>query len=138
MSDLRDSAVLAGAMQGVETVVHAAALMRSKDPTDFDAVNVQGTRSLLDVAQAARVPRFIYVSSLEATLPVLTAYARSKRDADRVVMESRSNTVILRPTVLYGPGDKESLGTLFRIVKKFLFAPRSLDVGLRSVYPSTS
>jgi len=65
--DLRDPAAIARAVQGVEVVLHQAALNsipRSiKEPGPTNAVNVGGTLALLEAARAAGVRRLVYASS---------------------------------------------------------------------------
>ncbi len=65
--DLRDPAAVAGAVQGVEVVLHQAALNSNprsiKEPEATNAVNVGGTLCLLEAARAAKVRRVVYASS---------------------------------------------------------------------------
>jgi nucleoside-diphosphate-sugar epimerase len=65
--DLRDPAAVAQAVQGVEVVLHQAALNSNprsiKEPEATNAVNVGGTLCLLQAARAAAVRRVVYASS---------------------------------------------------------------------------
>ncbi len=65
--DLRDPAAVARAVQGVEVVLHQAALNSNprsiKEPGPTNAVNVGGTLGLLEAARVARVRRMVYASS---------------------------------------------------------------------------
>ena len=98
-------------------VLHLAAeIAAQKDAERIREVNVEGTRSLVDAAQAAGVKRFVFASSVvtgdahgrllreEDPLPVETAYGRSKREGERLVRESGMETVIVRPAHVYGAG----------------------------------
>jgi 2-alkyl-3-oxoalkanoate reductase len=59
-----DPAAVARALDGVDAVVHLAAKVSlAGDPAEFDAVNVEGTRTVLDAAERAGVRRFVQVSS---------------------------------------------------------------------------
>jgi len=67
VGSLEDTEALAGAIEGVTGVLHLGAFM-SWVPGDRDrmfAVNVEGTRRLLDAAAAAGVRRFVFASSGE-------------------------------------------------------------------------
>ena len=68
--DIRDPAVVAEAMKGVEVVFHEAALgsvPRSiSSPVESDAVNVHGTVNVLDGARRAGVRRFVFAASSSA------------------------------------------------------------------------
>src|SRR5689334_14293917 len=63
--DLSDAASLPAALDGVEVVFHAAAKVGDWGPVDgYRAVNVGGTRNLLDACAGRNLQRFIHFSSL--------------------------------------------------------------------------
>ena len=123
---VEDRASLDEAVRGVDAVVHAAGLVKARTAAEFTAINVDGTRNLLDAVENAgtSVRRFVLVSSLTAVGPSLdgkpvhpdarrpvTNYGRSKAQAEQVVREARErlSVVILRPPMIYGPRDRETL-----------------------------
>ena len=64
LGSVTDPEVVARAVAGADAVVHLAAKVSlAGDPADFERVNVGGTRTLLDAAQAAGVQRVVHVSS---------------------------------------------------------------------------
>ncbi len=104
----------------VEAVVHCAALVGDwGDDAEYQHTNVRGTQRVLDTFRD--VERFIHVSSASVYsfspgvtnlsenamtgAGLLTAYARSKADAEALVMTRRPDAVVLRPHIVYGPGD---------------------------------
>lgn len=124
-SELSDENALRSALAGIDIVIHAAGMV---DPharkEEIFAVNVQGTKSLIAAAEAAKIKHFIHVSSLSVItqgdlhganedLPLVycgEAYADSKVDAEKAVSEffGKSNMMvsILRPGFIYGPMEK--------------------------------
>ncbi len=106
----------AGALEGCDAVVHLAALTGKAAPRDLDETNVEGTRRLLAAARAARVPRFLHISTIAAAYPEMQhyPYARSKARAELLVRDSGLDWLVLRPTVVFGPGSPvgESLAKL--------------------------
>jgi uncharacterized protein YbjT (DUF2867 family) len=62
------------------------------------------------------VSRFVFVSSLSAREPDLSAYGASKARAEALVRESRLDWTIVRPPGVYGPGDRDYL-ELFKAAK---------------------
>ena len=96
-------------MRDAAWVVHCAGAVRGASRRAFDAVNVDGTAALLDaMAAAAPKARLLHVSTLAAAQPQLSDYAASKRSAELLVTtRGQSGDLILRPTAVYGPGDKE-------------------------------
>ncbi|MCB7137277.1 NAD-dependent epimerase/dehydratase family protein [Cellulosimicrobium marinum] len=64
LGSVTDPAAVARAVEGVDAVVHLAAKVSlAGEPAEFHAVNVDGTRALLDAAERAGVERFVQVSS---------------------------------------------------------------------------
>src|SRR5262249_52956903 len=80
--DLRDRASLDRACQGVTTVITTANTARRGGADTIDAVDLNGTRSLIDAAAAAGVQHFIYTSvmgvSADSPVPFLAAKARNE------------------------------------------------------------
>lgn len=122
------------ALRGQHVVIHLAAAQHEADMPEswFHAVNVEGTRRVLDLAVDAGVRRFVYGSSigvygaagdgeLDETSPLAPAnpYGRSKAAAERVVQafRERIETVIVRISETYGPGDLRLL-KLFRAIER--------------------
>ena len=71
LGDLRDRKALGIALQGVEAVIHTAALVKMwvRDRRDFWRVNVEGLQNLLQAAGQAGVKRVVYTSSFIALGP---------------------------------------------------------------------
>ena len=106
---LSDTRALAQLMEGVEAVIHVAGLTTSHDPADMEAANVEGTLNVIEAAVAAGVPRLVFVSSLSAREPELSAYGASKARAEKLVMASGLDWTIIRPPTVYGPRDSDLL-----------------------------
>ena len=112
---LADARALGALVEGADAVVHLAGLIRAPSRADFMAANRDGT-TMLAAAWRDRAPgaRFVLVSSLAAREPGLSSYAASKAAGEAALAAAgHGDTVILRPTVIYGPGDRATLG-LFR------------------------
>lgn len=104
---LGDAAALGRLVEGAEAVLHIAGLTNTPDPADFTVANVSGTASLLDAAKRAGVKRFVFVSSLSAREPALSAYGASKAQAEELVSGSGLDWTIVRPPAVYGPRDRD-------------------------------
>ena len=113
---LSDEASLADLCKGSDAVIHIAALTNTPDPTDFEAANVTGTQAMIAGAKRANIKRFVFVSSLSAREPKLSAYGASKAKAERLVEASGLDWTIVRPPAVYGPRDKDMF-ELFRSAK---------------------
>jgi len=120
--DLRDKERLFEATKNVDIVIHLAAVIKSLNSQDFTDVNVKGTRNLTEACLKNKVKEIIYVSSLDACLTRTNFYGESKALAERVIVESSINYVILRPAFVYGK-ESEDIVTLKRLVQRLPFIP---------------
>ena len=121
--DLHDTAALVRAAEGQDLAFHVAALTAALSEADFRRANAEGTANVLDAAAKAGVSRLVHVSSLAAAGPTVpgrplrgdepprpvTAYGRSKLEAEAIIRESAVPWTIVRPPMVYGPGDREFL-----------------------------
>jgi nucleoside-diphosphate-sugar epimerase len=134
--DLHATRALAEAAEGQDLVFHVAGATSALDEAGFHRANVEGTRHVVDAATAARVGRLVHVSSLAAAGPSepgrplrgdepprpVTAYGRSKLAAEEAVRAGRVEWAIVRPPMVYGPGDREFLRA-FRAAHRFGVSP---------------
>mgnify|MGYP000123679717 CR=1 FL=1 len=102
---LSGAASLASLVQGANAVLHVAALTTAPDASGFTACNVTGTANVLAAAKAAKVKRFVFVSSLSAREPSLSLYGASKAEAEKLVAASGLDWTVVRPPGVYGPRD---------------------------------
>ncbi|MFM7379261.1 MAG: NAD-dependent epimerase/dehydratase family protein [Erythrobacter sp.] len=114
--DLDDTAALAALVQGADAVVHVAGLTNTPDPHAFEIANVTGTANVLAAMTEAGVRRLVFVSSLSARMPELSAYGASKAKAEALVEASRLDWTTVRPPGVYGPRDVDYL-EMFRTAK---------------------
>jgi len=105
--DLAHRDALRTLVAGVEAVLHIAGVVNAPDPTGFHLGNVTGTEALVEAACAEGVRRLVFVSSLAAREPGLSAYGKSKKHAEEVVQTSGLDWTIVRPPAIYGPRDRE-------------------------------
>jgi nucleoside-diphosphate-sugar epimerase len=93
-------------------VVHCAGAIRGRSAAQFNQVNVEGMARLVQAARELHpLPRFLLMSSLAAREPQLSHYAASKRAGEDVLRTTAGGMrwTALRPPVVYGPGDRETL-----------------------------
>ncbi len=100
---------LATLLEGADAVIHVAGVTNTPTREGFIAGNIDGTAAMIAAAQAAKVQRFIHVSSLSAREPTLSNYGWSKAEAEKRVLDSSLGWTIVRPPAIYGPGDKDHL-----------------------------
>lgn len=108
VADVTRPTGVAGLARDCDAVVHLAGVRRERGEVTFRRVHVDGTRHLLEEAGRAGVERFVHVSALgagSAEGPDADAFLASKRAAEEVVRASPLTSTIVRPAVVFGPGD---------------------------------
>src|SRR5947209_4892788 len=125
---------LPDALRGADTVIHLAGVTKALAPADYYAGNALATRNLAGAmahARDGRRARLVHVSSLAAIGPSLDGepidenaephplshYGKSKLEAEQAVRELAPDAMIVRPPVVYGPGDKDVFQLLKSISK---------------------
>ncbi len=128
--DFSSESALADALRGhdFDYIVHAAGVTKCLHRDDFMKVNYEGTKNLVNAILKLRMPikRFVYMSSLSVygaikekqpyqeieehdTPRPNTAYGKSKLMAERFLdsIGNDFNYIVLRPTGVYGPREKD-------------------------------
>ena len=134
------------ALIGVDTVIHLAARAHILDDSvedpaaEFFRVNTKGTINLIKAAIKAEVKHFIFISSIgaittlsrdilteTATCQPDTPYGASKLAAETALIDLCQNTpmswTIIRPTLVYGPGNPGNMQRLLKLVSSHLPLP---------------
>lgn len=136
VGDVRDAEVFDRAVPGAHTVLHLAACARawSRDPTEFERVNVQAVEALLAAAAHAGVERLVHVATV-LTLPPYrpapvngaasrpTPYETSKRAGERLVESYAAqghHATIVHPTRVYGPGPLTDANAVSKVIALYL------------------
>jgi nucleoside-diphosphate-sugar epimerase len=137
--DLGDRAALMRATEGVEVVYHIAATYREAGQPDsaYRAINVDGTRNLLEAARSGGTRRLVHCSTggvhghiehppadEDAPLNPGDVYQETKLEAEQLArqfgLDTGLDVVVARPIGIYGPGDTRFL-RMFRGLKRGRF-----------------
>jgi nucleoside-diphosphate-sugar epimerase len=134
--DLGNQDALNDLTQNSDVVLHIAGVVSGVRRSDFMSANCDGTVALAKAAQANGVKRFVYVSSLAAREPTLTAYGESKHAAEQALtsIAGPMQLCILRPSAVYGPGDTATLPLLQSLMSNTAFIPGSADACFAMVH----
>ena len=120
--DLSATGVPAAAIEGADAIVHVAGLTKARSLEDYREVNLRGTERLLEAAgHSAPGALFVLISSQAAAGPArsgrpvrdadparpISWYGLSKREGEEAVERKwKGPWHVLRPGVVYGPGDR--------------------------------
>lgn len=107
-----------------EYVIHCAGVLKGRTKEDFFSINADGTKNLVEAClpYKERIRRFVYISSLAAAGPATRENPRRETDVPNAIgyygqsklageeeirkVSSQIPMTILRPTAIYGPGDR--------------------------------
>jgi NADH dehydrogenase len=103
--DIADPQSLKAAAEGVERIVHLVGIIQEAPGVTFQSVHVDGTRNLLNAAKKAGVRHIFYQSALGTRINAKSRYHQTKWQAEELVRASGIPFSILRPSLIYGPGD---------------------------------
>lgn len=131
--DVTDKESMRAPMQGADGVFHIAGWYKigGRDKQAGTAINIDGTRNVLELARELAIPKTVYTSTLAVnsdthgklvdetyryTGPHLTEYDRTKWAAHQIAEQFIAQglpLVIVMPGLVYGPGDTSSVRTTF-------------------------
>ena len=103
--NIRDDASVARVMQGADAVMNCVGTFDMRGANSFDAVQRDGASRIARLAAEHGVERLVHLSAIGADADSDSAYARSKGEGEAGILEAFPNAMILRPSVIFGPGD---------------------------------
>jgi NADH dehydrogenase len=104
-ADVQDLGSLETAFDDCDHVVHLVAIIKEKGSATFDEVIAQGTRNVVRACGKKGVAKIVYVSALGVNPKASGGYYQAKWSAERFVVESGIDFVILRPSIIVGKDD---------------------------------
>lgn len=104
-ADVRDADQVAAVTAGADLVINLVGVLHETPSVRFQAVHADGARHVAEAAARAGARRLVQVSAIGADAASPSAYARSKAAGEAAVREAFPGAVIVRPSVVFGPGD---------------------------------
>jgi nucleoside-diphosphate-sugar epimerase len=136
--DLRDVSALRAAVKGIDVVYHVAAIYRSAGVAaeTYRAINRTAVGTLVEAAAAAGVRRVVHCSTVgvhgdvdhppaneDAPLKPGDIYQVTKLEGEQLAQETAARCgielTIVRPSGIYGPGDRRLLKLFKNVVRRF-------------------
>ena len=105
-ANIRNMASIERAVAGSDIVINLVGIGASSGAQTFEAVHVEGARSIAQAAKAAGVRALVHMSALGVdTAAEISQYAASKLAGEQAVFGAFPSAVVMRPSILFGPGD---------------------------------
>jgi nucleoside-diphosphate-sugar epimerase len=145
--DITDAVAVRQAVSGCDVVFHLAAKLHVNDPApslrdEYEAVNVAGTRNVVNAAVKNDVRRLVFFSTISVYGPTAggaiydehtppapsTLYAKTKLAAEEIALAARRHsgeplTIVLRLAAVYGPQMKGNYRRLLKALNRGVFVP---------------
>jgi NADH dehydrogenase len=96
---------LLAAADGADAVINLVGILFPTGKQTFHAVQDEGARHVAEAARAAGARAFVHVSAIGANPNSASAYARSKAEGEIAVTEVLPGSIIIRPSIVFGPED---------------------------------
>ncbi len=103
-------------LAGVTALIHCAYDFKPLRWEEIRAVNVEGSRKILEAARAARIPKIVYVSSVSAFDGCRSLYGRAKLEIEEIALNK--GALVIRPGLVYGAPPGAMFGKLVAQVRK--------------------
>ena len=156
IGDVTDPRVVQSAMQGIDAVIHLAALLHIVNPSpqlqqEYERINVGGTATVVEAARSAHVGRLVFFSTIavygDSAGRVLTEdspthpdsfYAQTKLAAERIVLAAKREDgqpmgTVLRLGAVYGSRIKGNYRRLLLALARGRFLPIGAGTNRRSL-----
>lgn len=100
--DVTRRADVEAALRGADAAVNLVGTFNTRR---FQALHVDAARNIAEACAGDGIERLVQVSANGADAAAPAAYGRTKAEGERIVREHVPTAVILRPSVVFGPGD---------------------------------
>jgi NADH dehydrogenase len=93
------------AIENSDAVVNLVGILQEAGRQSFDAVQAFGPRAIGEAARAGGISNVVHVSAIGADRPTTIPYLRSKAEGEVGIQEAVPETVVMRPSIVFGPED---------------------------------
>ena len=104
-ADVWDEPTVARAVEGAASVINTVGHYVETRGATFDAIHGRGALHVARQAKRAGAERLVHISGLGADRGSDSPYVRARRIGEGLVAEAFEGVTILRPSVIFGPGD---------------------------------
>lgn len=104
-ANLRYPDSVAAAVRGSDAVINLVGILSESGRQNFSNVQARGARTVAHACASLGIERLVQVSALGADVDSQSHYARTKAEGEAAVLELVGSSVVLRPSIMFGPED---------------------------------
>ncbi len=121
-------------IQNSDALIHLVGIGKQSIKTDYDIVNVEFTKHIVNLSKKAKIKKFIFTSGLGVSPNTSSGYFISKYKAERLVVNSGLNYTIFRPSYIVGKDDLFTKYLKKQIKKGKIEIPGSGTYSIQPIY----
>jgi len=122
-TDLAEKGEWEKLFEGADIVLMLQAQIGAPTIEPFIRNNITSTKNIIEVIKKYKIPYLVHISSSVVNSVADDFYTNTKKEQEKLVLESGIKNCILRPTLMFGWFDRKHLGWLSRFMKKIPFFP---------------
>jgi NADH dehydrogenase len=92
-------------IQNSDVLIHLVGIGKQSIQTDYDMINVEFTKHIVNLSKKAKIKKFVYASGLGVSDNTSLGYFISKYNAEQLIINSGINYTIFRPSYIVGKDD---------------------------------
>lgn len=117
-----------------DVIFHLVGVGRQSIKNDYDTINVEFTKHILNLTKKAKIKKFIFTSGLGVSPKTTTDYFISKYKAEKLIINSGLNYIIFRPSYIVGKDDLFTKHLKKQIRNKEIIIPGSGKYSMQPIY----
>ena len=110
---------LSNSIQSADYIVNLVGIFHPSRKQNFENAQAELPKRIGEIAEQLGIKKIVHLSAIGADLNAASKYYRTKAEGERSLLRLAPNSTILRPSIVFGPGD----GFFDRFAKMAMFAP---------------
>jgi NADH dehydrogenase len=121
-------------IQNSDALIHLVGIGKQSIKTDYDVVNIEFTKHIVNLSKKAKIRKFVFTSGLGVSPNTSSGYFISKYKAERLIVNSGLNYTIFRPSYIIGKDDLFTKYLKKQIKKGKIMIPGSGTYSIQPIY----
>jgi nucleoside-diphosphate-sugar epimerase len=122
-ADLSEEGIWESCFENADVVIMLQAQIGAPILEPFTRNNIISTEKILEVMKKYKLPYLVHISSSVVNSVATDFYTNTKKEQEKLVLNSGLEYCVLRPTLMFGWFDRKHLGWLSRFMQKVPFFP---------------
>jgi len=121
-------------IQNSDAIIHLVGIGKQSIMTDYNMINVEFTKHIVNLSKKAKINKFIFTSGLGVSSNTSSGYFISKYKAERLIVNSGLDYTIFRPSYIVGKDDLFTKYLKKQIKKGKIVIPGSGTYSIQPIY----